>query len=229
VNLNSDIGEGAGEDDAILDCIDSANVACGVHAGSPSISIATARRCRELGVEVGAHPGYDDREGFGRVEQSLSVEEIEALIAFQVAALAAVAPLGYVKPHGALYHRCQTDADAADALARVARSHGIGLMGQPGFEIVAAARRAGLPAYREGFADRLMLADGSLAPRGRTGALLDPAAAAAQAVRLARSGEVDTICVHGDTRGAGKTAAAVRAALREAGIRTMPLATPATR
>jgi UPF0271 protein len=229
VNLNSDIGEGAGEDDAILDRIDSANVCCGVHAGSPSISIATARRCRVLGVEVGAHPGYDDREGFGRVEQSLSVEEIEALIAFQVAALAAVASLAYVKPHGALYHRCQTDAEAADALARVARIHGIGLMGQPGFEIVAAARRAGLPAYREGFADRLMLADGSLAPRGRTGALLDPAAAAAQAVRLARSGDVDTICVHGDTRGAGKTAAAVRAALREAGIQTAPLATNPTR
>lgn len=229
MNLNSDIGEGAGEDDAILDRIDSANVCCGVHAGSPSISIATARRCRVLGVEVGAHPGYDDREGFGRVEQSLSVEEIEALIAFQVAALAAVASLAYVKPHGALYHRCQTDAEAADALARVARIHGIGLMGQPGFEIVAAARRAGLPAYREGFADRLMLADGSLAPRGRSGALLDPAAAAAQAVRLARSGDVDTICVHGDTRGAGTTAAAVRAALREAGIQTAPLATNPTR
>jgi 5-oxoprolinase (ATP-hydrolysing) subunit A len=229
VNLNSDIGEGAGEDEAILACIDSANVGCGVHAGSPSISIATARRCHELGVEVGAHPGYDDREGFGRVEQSLSVEEIEALIAFQVAAVAAIAPLAYVKPHGALYHRCQTDPDAADALARVARVHGIGLMGQPGFEIVAAAARAGLPAYREGFADRLMLADGSLAPRGRPGALLDPAAAAAQAVRLARSGDVDTICVHGDTRGAGKTAAAVRAALREAGIETAPLATNAKR
>src|SRR5439155_3176588 len=187
LNLNSDIGEGAGEDEAILACIDSANVACGVHAGSASITIATARRCVELGVELGAHPGYDDRGGFGRVERSLNAREIEALIAFQVAALAAVAPLAYIKPHGALYHRCQRDPEAADALARVAKKHGVGLMGQPGFEIVAAAARAGLPAYREGFADRLMLPDGSLAPRDQAGAVLNPRVAAEQAVALARS------------------------------------------
>lgn len=223
MNLNSDIGEGAGEDEAILGCIDSANVACGVHAGSPSIAIATARRCRELGVQVGAHPGYDDREGFGRVEMGLPVDEIEALIAFQVAALAAVVRVHYVKPHGALYHRCQSDAGAADALARVARTHGIGVMGQPEFEIVAAARRAGVPAYREGFADRLILDDGSLAPRGRRGSVLDAAEAAKQAVTLASSGRYDTICVHGDTKGAAKIAAAVRAALRDAGIETAPL------
>src|SRR6184192_3839786 len=224
LNLNSDIGEGAGEDEAILACIDSANVACGVHAGSASITIATARRCVELGVELGAHPGYDDRGGFGRVERSLNAREIEALIAFQVAALAAVAPLAYIKPHGALYHRCQRDPEAADALARVAKKHGVGLMGQPGFEIVAAAARAGLPAYREGFADRLMLPDGSLAPRDQAGAVLNPTVAAQQAVSLARSGRYDTICVHGDSPGAGHIAAAVRQALREAGIETAPLA-----
>src|SRR6184192_3822235 len=165
LNLNSDIGEGAGEDEAILACIDSANVACGVHAGSASVTIATARRCRELGVELGAHPGYDDRGGFGRVERSLSAEEIEALIAFQVAGLAAVAPIAYVKPHGALYHRCQRDPAAADAVVRVAKAYAAGLVGQPGFEIIGAAVRARIPAYREGFADRLMLPDGSLAPR----------------------------------------------------------------
>src|SRR5881296_3940440 len=85
LNLNSDIGEGAGEDEAILACVDSANIACGVHAGSASLSIATAWRCRKLGIEVGAHPGYDDRAGFGRVERSLGAVDIEALIAFQVA------------------------------------------------------------------------------------------------------------------------------------------------
>ena len=223
MNLNADIGEGSGEDEAILACIDSANVACGVHAGSPTISIATARRCRELGVEVGAHPGYDDRAGFGRIERAMAAREIEALIAFQVAGLAAVAPIAYVKPHGALYHRCQRDPDAADALARVARSHGVGVMGQPGFEIVAAGRRAGIPAYREGFADRLMLPDGSLAPRGQTGAVLDPHTAAEQAVRLARSAKYDTICLHGDTKGAGQVAQSVRQALRDAGIETRPL------
>ena len=223
MNLNSDVGEGSAEEEGVLARIDSANVGCGAHAGSLTMTLATVRRCRDLGVEIGAHPGYDDREGFGRVEQSLPVDEIEQLIAFQVAAIAAVAPVAYIKAHGALYHRCQTDAAAADALARVAAKHGVGLMGQPGFEIVAAARRAGLPAYREGFADRLMLADGSLAPRGRPGAVLEPAAAARQAVDLARSGTVDTICVHGDTRGAAKIAEAVRGALDEAGIETAPL------
>ena len=224
MNLNSDLGEGAGEDEAILACIDSANLACGVHAGSASITIATARRCAELGVEVGAHPGYDDRGGFGRVERSLNAAEIEALIAFQVAGLAAVTRLAYIKPHGALYHRCQRDSAAADALVRVARRHGIGVMGQPDFEIVAAARRAGVPAYREGFADRLMLPDGSLAPRSQAGSVLNPALAAEQAVALARSGRYDTICVHGDTKGAGQIANGVRSALREAGIETAHLA-----
>ena len=224
MNLNSDIGEGAGEDEPILGQIDSANVACGAHAGSISLTIATARRCRELGVEVGAHPGYDDREGFGRVELGLSADEIESLIAFQVSGLASVAPIAYIKPHGALYHRCQADPAAADALVRVARSHGAGVMGQPEFGIIAAARRAGVPGYREGFADRLMLPDGSLAPRGQAGAVLDPEAAAQQAIALAQSSQYDTICVHGDTKGAGQIAAAVRAAFRDAGIETSRLA-----
>lgn len=221
--MNSDIGEGAPDDEAILECIDSANVACGVHAGSASIAIATARRCRALGVQVGAHPGYDDRPHFGRVELELVVADIEALIAFQVAALTAVVPVTYIKPHGALYHRCQRDPAAAEALVRVAARHGTGVMGQPGTETLVAAKRDGVRAYREGFADRLLLADGSLAPRGHPGAVLDAAHAAEQAVRLARSGLYDTLCVHGDTPGAGLIAAAVRAALREAGIETAPL------
>lgn len=224
MNLNSDLGEGAGPDDAILGFVDSANVACGVHAGSISISIATAWRCRQLGVEVGAHPGYDDRPNFGRVEQSMSIAEIEALVAYQVAGLAAVVPIAYVKAHGALYHRCQRDPAAADALARVARMHGVGLLGQPGFEILAAAGRAGIRAYREGYADRLMMADGSLASRTEPGALLKPAAAAKQAVRLALSGSYDTICIHGDNHGAAKVASTVRRALRAAGVETGPLA-----
>ena len=224
MNLNSDIGEGAGDDEAILGSVDSANVACGVHAGSASIAIATARRCRALGVEVGAHPGYDDRAGFGRLEQSLSADDIEALIDFQVAGLAAVAAIAYIKPHGALYHRCQRDDAVADALVRVAGRHGVGVMGQTGFGIIAAAERAGVPGYREGFADRLMLPDGSLAPREQAGAVLNPKLAAEQAVSLARSGRYDTICVHGDTPGAAGIAAAVRAALRDAGIETAHLA-----
>src|SRR4029077_5113615 len=113
----------------------------------------TAWRCAELGVEVGAHPGYEDRAGFGRVEKGLSPKEVEALVGFQVAGLAAVATVAYVKPHGALYHRCQRDLAIADAVARVASRHGVGLVGQPGFELETAAGRASIPFYREGFAD----------------------------------------------------------------------------
>lgn len=224
MNLNSDLGEGSDSEDAILACIDSANVACGVHAASVSAAIHTTRRCLELGIEVGAHPGYDDRERFGRVEMPLIPEDIEALVAFQVAGLAAVVPIAYVKLHGALYHRCQSDPAAADGVARVAKAHGVGLLGQPGFELLAAAARAGIPAYREGFADRRMLPDGRLAPRTEPGAVLGPEAAARQAVELARSGGFDSICIHGDSIDAAEVARSVRHALRVAGVTTGPLA-----
>jgi len=224
LNLNADLGEGAAEDDAILARVDSASVGCGVHAGSVSTSIATVLRCRSMAIEVGAHPGYDDRANFGRIEVPISVDEIETLVAFQVGALAAIAPIAYIKPHGALYRRCQHDHKAADALARVARRYGVGLIGQPGFEIIAAAQRALIPSYREGFADRRMLADGSLAPRHETGAVLEPEQAIQQALQMAKSGRYDTICIHGDSPGAGLVAAAVRRALDEAGIPTGPLA-----
>jgi 5-oxoprolinase (ATP-hydrolysing) subunit A len=223
LNLNADLGEGAGQDEAILPHIDSANVGCGVHAGSASTSIETVLRCRALGVEVGAHPGYDDRPNFGRVEVPISIEEIEMLVAFQVAGVAAIGPLGYVKAHGALYHRCQRDPAAADALARIAKAHGAGLMGQPDFEIVAAALRAGIPAYREGFADRRILPDGSLAPRHEPASLLEPERAVEQALQMARSGRYDTICIHGDSPGAARVAAAVRHAFKSAGIATTHL------
>jgi 5-oxoprolinase (ATP-hydrolysing) subunit A len=223
VNLNADLGEGSGADEAILGFVDSANIACGAHAGSISIAIATAWRCLERGVEVGAHPSYEDRAGYGRIEKSLSAKEIEALVGFQVAGLAAIAPIAYVKPHGALYHRSQRDPEVADAIVRVARKHGVGIVGQEGFELAAAAARAGVAVYREGFADRMLLPDGSLAPRSHPGAVLSAMQAADQALRLARSERFDTICVHGDTPGAPAVAAAVRRALDDAGIKTAPL------
>lgn len=224
MNVNADLAEGAPGDEALLAHVDSATVGCGVHAGSLSVTIATVARCRALGVEVGAHPGHDHRASFGRSDLPLGAEEIEQLLAFQVAGLAAIAPVAYVKPHGALYHRCQRDPEAADSLARVASAHGIGVVGQPGSEILSAAKRAGIPGYREGFADRLMLPDGSLAPRSRPGAVLDTKAAVEQALVLAASGEYDTICIHGDSRGAEAIASAVRSALGAAGIETGPLA-----
>lgn len=224
MNLSADLAEGAAGDEALLAHVDSASVGCGVHAGSVSVTIATLSRCRALQVEVGAHPGYDDRANFGRADLPLTPDDIEQLVAFQVAALAALARVAYIKAHGALYHRCQRDPAAADALARVARAHGVGVIGQPGREILAGAKRAGIPGYREGFADRLVQADGSLAPRSQPGAVLDARRAVEQALHLASSGLYDTICMHGDSPDAGETAAAVRSALRSAGIATAPLA-----
>jgi 5-oxoprolinase (ATP-hydrolysing) subunit A len=220
INLNSDLAEGAGHDEAILTCIDSANVCCGVHAGSLSETIRIARRCSELGVEVGAHPGYDDRQSYGRAETGIAIADYEDLVAAQVAALAAVAPIAYVKAHGALYHRAQADPAAAAALARVAARHGVGLVGQPGFPILAAAEQAGIHGYREGYADRAYLADGRLTPRDQPGAVLAPDEAVEQAIRLARSGDYDTICIHGDSPGSERVVAAIRAGLEAAGITT---------
>ena len=220
MNLNSDLGELAGFDAEILAEIDSANVCCGVHAGSATETIHTVRRCHELGVEVGAHPGYDDRPNFGRVEVPLPASEIRALLAFQVGAVAALGRIGYIKAHGALYHRCQADPEAAEALVRVAQEFDTGLMGQPGFAILEAAVRHRVPVYREGFADRRYLEDGRLAPRDQPGSVLPTEQAADQAIRLARSGEFDTICLHGDSPGAVETARTIRTALRAEGIKT---------
>ncbi len=153
----------------------------------------------------------------------LAPEDLADLVRFQVGGLAAIARIGYIKAHGALYHHCQASAEAADALARVAAEFGVGLMGQPGFEILAACVRAGIPGYREGFADRAYLPDGRLAPRSQPGSVLAPEVAAEQAVRLARSGRYDTICIHGDSPGAAQVARAVREALRAEGIPTGPL------
>jgi UPF0271 protein len=223
MNLNSDLGEGAGHDQEILRFIDSANVCCGAHAGSASESILTVRRCRELAVEIGAHPGYDDRENFGRLEVELPPDELEALVRFQVGALAAVARLGYIKPHGALYHHCQANLEAAERVARIAGEFEVGVMGQPGFGLLAACQKLGVRGYREAFADRAYLPDGRLAPRSQPGSVLEPDQAAEQALRLAGSGECDTICLHGDSPGASATARTIREALAAAGIETAPL------
>lgn len=223
MNICSDVAEGAGHDEEILPLIDSANVGCGVHAGSLSETIRIARQCYAAGVEVGAHPGYDDRQAYGREETGISAAEIEDLVRFQVGALAAVVPLGYIKAHGALYHRCQADPEAAAALVRAGAAFGLGLVGQPGFPIVSLARQAGLPAYREGFADRAYMPDGRLAPRSQPGSVLGIEEAVAQALRLARSGDYDTICFHGDSPGSHLVARAIRESFAAAGITTAAL------
>lgn len=223
MNLNSDLGEGAGHDEEILSVIDSANVCAGAHAGSPELTAATVRRCRELGVEVGAHPGYADRANFGRIELPLSPGEIQALVREQCGVVAAAGRVDYIKAHGALYFRCQDDPEAAEALCGVAQELGVGLVGQPGFAILEVASRRGVAGYREGYADRDYLPDGRLAPRSRPGAVLTTEQAVAQGLRLARSGDYDTICLHGDSPGAAETARLLREELAAAGIDTGPL------
>jgi UPF0271 protein len=218
VALAADVGEEAGFDEDLLPLLDAANVCCGAHAGSPAVTAATIRRCLELGVQVGAHPGYADREHFGRDDLGLSPAEIERLVREQAASVSAIAKPAFIKPHGALYHRCQHDPDAAGALARVARELAAGLVGQPRFAILAAAKAAGLAGWREGYADRGYLADGRLVPRDRPGALLGPAEAAEQSLRLATGGEIDVICLHGDSPRAVEVALAVRRLLSGAGI-----------
>lgn len=250
IDLNADVGEsfGAwrmGEDEALLAFVTSVNVACGFHAGDPRGIDRTVARAHAAGVAVGAHPGYYDLRGFGRRAMAADPAEIEADVLYQVAAIdgfcrAHGASLRHVKPHGALYTQAAADPALARAVARgVARfRRDLVLVGLASSEPMRAAAQAeGLTFAGEAFADRGYAADGSLVPRREPGALLlDPAAAAAQALRLAqersvvaRDGalvrvEAATLCLHGDTPGAAAIAQAVRATLEAAGVRLAPLA-----
>lgn len=247
MDLNSDIGESfgryrLGEDEALLELISSANIACGLHAGDPLVMDRTVRLCAGCGVAIGAHPGWPDLQGFGRREMSLLPDEVEAFIVYQVGALdafarSAGARLVHVKPHGALYNQAARDPALAEAVARgVARvSREWVLVGLARSRLLEAGQAAGLRVAREAFADRAYEPDGSLRSRRLPGAVLGPQAAAAQAVSIARvrqvisaSGqpvavEADTICLHGDSPGSLDIARAVRQALHEAGIPIAPL------
>ncbi len=245
IDLNADIGEGlpAADDEALLDVVTSANVACGVHAGDPAVMARTVAACVARGVAIGAHPGYADREGFGRRLQALAPAAVEALVHEQIAALASIARdhdavLTHVKPHGALYNQAASDDGLALAIARgIARS---GALAFVGLATSGAMRRAaascGLRFVGEAFADRRYLANGSLQSRGDAGAVLEDArTAAAQALAIARDGFVEatdgtrlpvaaeTLCLHGDRPGAARLARHVRGALEAAGIRVAPL------
>jgi len=222
--LNLDAGELPDETEELWALFDLLNIACGGHAGDPSTMARVVAFCAAAPgrPRPGAHPSYPDRAGFGRRSLHTPAPALAAAIAAQCAALDAIArahglAVEHVKPHGALYHDAATSAPLADALLDGA----LEALGRP-FTVLGPARGAlrdaaaarGLPYAREGFADRARRADGSLVPRSEPGALVtDPAAAAAQALSLAASGEVDTLCVHADTPGALAIARAVRAAL----------------
>jgi UPF0271 protein len=233
IDLNADVGEGAGEE-PLYRSITSANIACGGHAGDAGSMREAVRLAMAHGVAIGAHPSYPDREGFGRVSLRLAPKALARSIAEQIAALleiteSAGARVAYVKPHGALYNDAVARNDIALAVAEGVASVSpalvlVGLAGSPALD---AWRERGFRVAAEGFADRGYAADGTLVPRASAGALItDTASATAQAVGLARSGRCDTICVHADTPGASAIVAAVRLGLEDAGFAISALVTP---
>ncbi len=247
VDLNADLGEGfgiwrLGDDDALLQVVTSANVACGFHAGDPSTMRRVCAGAAAAGVAVGAQVSYRDLTGFGRRFIDVEPAELAADVLYQLAALDGIARaegsrVRYVKPHGALYnatvaHEAQARAVVA---AVVAHDPALPVLGLPGSALLRAAEAAGLRPVPEGFADRGYTPDGGLVPRGQPGALVhDPAEVAARALRMAVEGtvlavdgstvraDVASICVHGDTPGAVDLARAVRTALRQAGVTPAP-------
>jgi len=238
IDLNADVGEGCGQDAALMPLISSASIACGSHAGDADSMREAVALARDHGVAVGAHPSLPDREHFGRREMRLSSFELHDAIVAQVQALAAIAAsegtrLRHVKPHGALYNMAARDAELADTIARAIHSVDPALMlfGLAGSVLLTIAERVGVRSVSEVFADRAYLSDGSLLPRGRPGSVIhNEAAVAVRAVGMAREGTVvavdgsrisvraDTICIHGDTPGAAALASRVREGLAAAGI-----------
>jgi len=242
IDLNADVGEGL-DDEALLPFLTSVNVACGLHAGGPEVMDRVVALARERGVRIGAHPGYDDRKNFGRLDVELSAPAATVLVLFQIGALEAFVrahggSLVHVKPHGALYNRAARDPALAGAICEGVRKAGgtLVVVGLAGSCLVAAAKAAGLPAAGEAFADRRYLPDGSLMARSQQGSVLtDPAEAADQALSIARDGSVttstgsrlavraQTLCLHGDTPGAALIARAVRERLEAEGVRVAAL------
>ncbi len=249
IDLNSDIGEGLGQwpmgdDEALLGIITSANIACGFHAGDPSIMRRTCGIAARSGVAIGAHVSYPDLVGFGRRFIDIAPNELADVVTYQIGALQAIAiasgtRVSYVKPHGALYNAIVThEAQAAAVVAGVAACGPLPLMGLANSAVLRLAAQAGLPTVTEGFVDRAYNTDGSLVSRLLPGAVLhDVELVAARAVRLVTNRTViaidgseievdfDSLCVHGDTPDAVQIAGAVRVALAAANIGLRPFAT----
>lgn len=243
VDLNADLGESfgrwtLGDDEALLDVITSANVACGFHAGDPATLVRTCAMAAERGVTVGAQVGYRDLAGFGRRFIDVSPDDLYADVVYQIGALDAVARtqgtrVRYVKPHGALYnavvhHRVQAEA-VVEAVADADST--LPLLGLPGSILLEVAEVAGITCVREVFADRGYTAEGTLVPRGTPGALLhDPTEIANRAARMVVEGVVesidgvavavdaDSVCLHGDSPTAVLAAEAVRDTLTDASV-----------
>jgi UPF0271 protein len=251
VDLNADLGEGfgawrLGDDDALLDVVTSANVACGFHAGDPSTMRRVCARAAERGVSIGAQVGYRDLAGFGRRRIDYAFGELRDDVLYQLAALdgfcrIAGVRVAYLKPHGALYNTAGVDEGQASAVVAAVTGYdrSLPVLTLPGSVLARLATDAGLRVVGEAFADRGYLPDGTLVPRRSPGAVItDAAVVTERAVRMARDGAVtaidgsvvqcpvESICLHGDTPGAVTLARRVRAALAAAGIAVKPFVPP---
>jgi UPF0271 protein len=234
IDLNCDMGENIGDDEDILPYITSANIACGFHAGDEKSMQTTIRLAKRHGVAIGAHPSWKDTENFGRREMSLLPDEVEALILYQIGALAAMAKsegveIRHIKPHGALYNQAAKDRLLASAITRAIKrfSRDLILVGLAGSSLVEAGLDLGLSVANEGFPDRNYNPDGTLVSRKQSNAILQsPEDVALHAVELAQNGidfagqhvRLDTLCLHGDHPHAAQNAKQVRDALEKSGI-----------
>ena len=226
IDLNADLGEGVTDDEGLLAVVTSANLACGFHAGDEETMRAVCASAASKSVVVGAQVSYRDRANFGRRHMEVAADVLTAWVAEQVEVLGEIATscgidVAYLKPHGALYNRVVDDEDQAAAVLRGSGS--LPVLGLPGSAILRLADAAGRVGVPEGFPDRGYTADGRLVPRDQPGALVESIAEiAANAVDMARSGDVGSLCVHGDSPGAVAAAAAVREALEGAGYDVRP-------
>ena len=244
IDFNCDLGEGCGDDAAIVPLITSASIACGAHAGDETSMRATLRLCRTHGDAAGAHPSFEDRANFGRRELALAPGDIHALVQSQLERLSAVAAdegvrLAHVKPHGALYNLAARDRDVATAIAAAIAGFdpALILFGLSGSELTRAGEAAGLAVAHEVFAERRYDADGRLAPRGTPGAVIESLEQCLDQVRqllggrvTARGGQTvalraDTLCLHGDRADAADFAHAIRSALQAQGVRIQAVGT----
>lgn len=231
IDLNCDLGEGMDNDEAIMPYITSANIACGFHAGDERTMRETLRLTKRFGVNAGAHPSWNDRENFGRVEMNVSPQEAEKLVFEQIQILVAIAKeegvtLTHVKPHGALYNQSAKDIQLANAIARAVKRISVDLIlvGLAGSRSIEAGREVGLRVAAEGFPDRGYNTDGSLMSRTLPGALIEsPEDVARHALELVKTGRMDTLCLHGDHPRAAENAKLLREVLTQNGVETASL------
>jgi UPF0271 protein len=229
IDLNCDLGEGIGNDEAVMPFITSANIACGFHAGDEKTMRETIRLAKKFNVNAGAHPSWEDRENFGRKEMNLSASEAEKIVRYQIELLSKIAKeenakLTHVKPHGALYNQSARDDELARAIVHAIKGVGedLILVGLAGSRSIEAGIKMGLKVAREGFPDRRYNSDGSLMSRKISGAVIESSDEVAHhALTLIQGGTLDTLCLHGDNLNAVENAKLLRDVLEKNNVEVM--------